>query len=337
MEEEKKELVSTYVELTDNLRKMPLYEFANKFLYAKGKSIDYYEELTEKINELIDSGIDTLDDLLNVNTNKLYQILGYRADSFKLTMMRAGFVFRDYHTKCERVGISDYIALVPIQNLELSNRVYNCLLRKGLCFLGDILTYDYEDFLKIRNFGEERLLELKKYIHSLGFSLKGEKIEVKEAIEECKKNNVIMVHEELGIKATMCSILYRNGIYTLDDFLSYGPEVFNLVGMGDMRIEAIQDAMLEKGISFSSYKVRSKKAPLPVMPSKEVVDEVRLANPYVKKQLNTLNGLMHEVEKLLEERRQLLVKEEKLNRMISEKINSIRLNISNGDNGYGTK
>lgn len=50
---------------------------------------------------------------------------------------------------------------MPIEELDLTVRAYNCLKRSGITKVGQILTMSEEDLLAVRNFGEKSLNELK--------------------------------------------------------------------------------------------------------------------------------------------------------------------------------
>lgn len=56
---------------------------------------------------------------------------------------------------------------VPIEDLNLSIRPYNCLLRAGINTIGDILTHD---LLRVRNLGRKSLREIVNAVESYGFS-----------------------------------------------------------------------------------------------------------------------------------------------------------------------
>lgn len=56
---------------------------------------------------------------------------------------------------------------VPIDELDLSIRPYNCLLRAGINTIGDILTHD---LLRVRNLGRKSLREIVNAVESYGFS-----------------------------------------------------------------------------------------------------------------------------------------------------------------------
>lgn len=56
---------------------------------------------------------------------------------------------------------------VPIEDLNLSIRPYNCLLRAGINTIGDILTHD---LFRVRNLGRKSLREIVNAVESYGFS-----------------------------------------------------------------------------------------------------------------------------------------------------------------------
>ncbi len=57
---------------------------------------------------------------------------------------------------------------MPIEELDLTVRAYNCLKRSGITKVGQILTMTEEDLLAVRNFGEKSLNELKDSLKQRG-------------------------------------------------------------------------------------------------------------------------------------------------------------------------
>jgi DNA-directed RNA polymerase subunit alpha len=71
----------------------------------------------------------------------------------------------------DRGGIPTSVYEMPIEELELSVRAYNCLKRAGLTRVGEILermTMGDEEMLLIRNFGQKSLDELKDAVAAKG-------------------------------------------------------------------------------------------------------------------------------------------------------------------------
>ena len=57
---------------------------------------------------------------------------------------------------------------MPIEELELSVRSYNCLKRAGIATVEDLASKSQEDMMKVRNLGKKSFDEVKAKLHSLG-------------------------------------------------------------------------------------------------------------------------------------------------------------------------
>ena len=60
---------------------------------------------------------------------------------------------------------------LPVEDLNLSVRSYNCLKREGIHTVGELVARSEEDLLDIRNFGSKSILEVKVTLHNLGLAL----------------------------------------------------------------------------------------------------------------------------------------------------------------------
>jgi DNA-directed RNA polymerase subunit alpha len=69
---------------------------------------------------------------------------------------------------------ADHIAAfaLPIDDLDLTVRSYNCLKREGVHSVGELVARTESDLLDIRNFGQKSIDEVKIKLHQLGLSLK---------------------------------------------------------------------------------------------------------------------------------------------------------------------
>jgi ribosomal protein L17 len=61
---------------------------------------------------------------------------------------------------------------LPIEDLDLTVRSYNCLKREGVHTVGELVARTESDLLDIRNFGQKSIDEVKVKLHQLGLSLK---------------------------------------------------------------------------------------------------------------------------------------------------------------------
>ncbi|HLW61513.1 MAG TPA: DNA-directed RNA polymerase subunit alpha [bacterium] len=67
---------------------------------------------------------------------------------------------------------SSKIAGMPIEELDLSVRPYNCLKRAGINTLGDLLQKTEEEVVNVKNFGRKSLDEVKEKLAALGLELR---------------------------------------------------------------------------------------------------------------------------------------------------------------------
>lgn len=61
---------------------------------------------------------------------------------------------------------------MPIEQMELSVRSYNCLKREGIHTVGELVGRSEQDLLDIRNFGQKSIDEVLLKLHSMGLTLK---------------------------------------------------------------------------------------------------------------------------------------------------------------------
>ncbi|MDR1790605.1 MAG: DNA-directed RNA polymerase subunit alpha [Propionibacteriaceae bacterium] len=61
---------------------------------------------------------------------------------------------------------------LPVEDLKLTMRSYNCLKREGIHTVGELVSRSEQDLLDIRNFGSKSIEEVKLRLHEMGLSLK---------------------------------------------------------------------------------------------------------------------------------------------------------------------
>ncbi len=61
---------------------------------------------------------------------------------------------------------------LPVEDLQLTVRSYNCLKREGIHTVGELISRSEQDLLDIRNFGSKSIDEVKGKLHEMGLSLK---------------------------------------------------------------------------------------------------------------------------------------------------------------------
>jgi DNA-directed RNA polymerase subunit alpha len=61
---------------------------------------------------------------------------------------------------------------LPVEDLQLTVRSYNCLKREGIHTVGELISRSEQDLLDIRNFGSKSIDEVKLKLAEMGLSLK---------------------------------------------------------------------------------------------------------------------------------------------------------------------
>jgi DNA-directed RNA polymerase subunit alpha len=61
---------------------------------------------------------------------------------------------------------------LPVEDLQLTVRSYNCLKREGIHTVGELISRSEQDLLDIRNFGAKSIDEVKLKLYEMGLSLK---------------------------------------------------------------------------------------------------------------------------------------------------------------------
>jgi len=61
--------------------------------------------------------------------------------------------------------------LLPIEDMDLSVRSYNCLKREGVATVGELVQKTEQDLLDIRNFGQKSIEEVKQKLSEMGLAL----------------------------------------------------------------------------------------------------------------------------------------------------------------------
>ena len=87
---------------------------------------------------------------------------------------------RELNTKAEGIEMGPSIQdaalaadmALPIEDLDLTVRSYNCLKREGIHTVGELLSRSEADLMDIRNFGSKSIDEVKAKLHSMGMQLK---------------------------------------------------------------------------------------------------------------------------------------------------------------------
>lgn len=293
--------------------------------YYLEESIERLDVYYSYIKALMKAGIETIGDLVRMPKSNVVNILndvnGLGYSAVRRALMSLGLVFDFDKELYENFNIPKELILVKIAELPLNQRLINALRDNNIIYLGDLLVTSYSQLTNLRRVGKTGVKELLAYVHTIGFTLIGERREADELIEDYKNAGIPLVGEVLGLSNSAAFPLYRAHIFTMDDFLTYGPNVFNLIGVGKTISQEIISAMEKQGITFRMEKPSNT---FEEEISKSMVISENIKNEEIRKRIERKNELAEEFKRLLLEREELIRKERELDEKITYAIKAYK-------------
>lgn len=215
----------------------------------------------------------------------------------------------------DEIGINSNDAIFRISELPLSIELKGLLTQElGVYTFGDLLTTDYDKIINARNMKEDYIVELKKFIHGLGYLLKNEEPLLDEVLSFLKNNGKVLL-EEVVCNPRIYMYLYQNHIYTLEDLKSYGKEVYNLDGFEILKKEELKKLLKELNIVLNDVNDISLIETSMLIKNEQNYNEI-LKNRIAKKQ-----ELFKRLNKLKSQNRLLSLTESDLDNMINDLLN----------------
>lgn len=142
--------------------------------------------------------IDTVGKLVKYSESDLMKISNFGVGSFG-NVLSALHNFRSYKRLPKDVKESTDIEKLSIDTLSLTTRSYNCLRRKGIFTVGQLIWRSPSDLLQIRNFGKLSLEDVEACLAGLGFFLQGGRAETP-VVSVIKQSTIAAeVKELLGV------------------------------------------------------------------------------------------------------------------------------------------
>lgn len=284
------------------------------------------------INTLKKAGIENIGHLINcpqTNVVALLNIINYSGYVVvRNALMENGFLFEFDKKIYEQFNIPRGYIFTKIEDLPLTSRVINSLRHNGIRYFGDLLTTDYIKIIRLRNIGPNSVKELRDFVHSLGYNFPGEKDSYKDIMERYQAQGIPLVGEVLNFNNDIANPLYRAGIFTVDDLKYYGPKVFEINGIGKLAKEKIKEAMENHGIAFET---REKPILMPENITEDTLEKEQLISEEIKARIEKKRELARKFEDLMQERKELLAYEKKLDQKIADAINKYKaLGVNDG-------
>lgn len=144
---------------------------------------------------------------------------------------------------------------------------------------------------------------MRDYLHKLGYSFKNEYFSVNEMREKYHQEGILIL-EDLGFSSYVYLKLYRNNIYTLEDLLKYGRNVFNIDNFGLKHKRELELKIEDLGLSFD-------------LNLEEQIDMLKKYSQIYKKNIRTQEELNRIYQSLLLKKQALLGENAKLDEILT--------------------
>lgn len=155
---------------------------------------------------LLTAGYEALEDLKDITDEELLEIRNLNAKGVAEIREKIEEYFAE-----ENMNMYDEAMKIAIDELEFSERTYNCLKRAGINTLGDLCDRMWDDMIHVQNLGKKGFEEILFKISALGYSFKDEQ---RNDIYDYPmfKELLSMPIADMNISQSTKDILSQNGI-----------------------------------------------------------------------------------------------------------------------------
>ena len=190
---------------------------------------------------------------------------------------------------------------VPLEDLELSIRSYNCLKRADIHTLLDLAGKSVEDLIEIKNFGIKSAEEVRQAIERRGLFFPFQREDVrgtggsgeKKATQPSKSREPDENElKRLDLPTRALNGLYRNKIYFVSDLLkSSEADLLAFLNLGPAAIGDIKAALQRKGLSLADESAKWETESAAILDKQEEAQEFEEAWQQLKQQAARQIGL----------------------------------------------
>lgn len=283
--------------------------------------IDLLDLSRDSLKYLRSKGIVYIEDIVKLSLDELEENLYYREiKCIRDYLHEEGLTLKDEY---KGINLSKEQLEIPISNIdEIDKHIKKILIRSlGIRTLGDLVTTHYDTILRTRNVGVHKMGLIKKYLHSIGCNIRGESDNYLEIVNKLKEQGIRLLEEDIK-DPKLYLILYKNGIYTLEDLVNYGPKVLELPNYGPLRRKELIRILKELGIDLEPVVVVNNGVQI-TKSTEELIEEVRLENSEIRERIESKQAMLLEYDELLRERAELQKREEELNQLIKSKLKEL--------------
>ena len=253
----------------------------------------------EKIDKFSGNLIDVMNQYNDLDFDSDFRKMIYAADdilrlsrkldekTIKAKELINNVVISTLNKKEELIDKTD-VRNITLDEIEISNRTYNCLKRGNIITLGDIIDTDYIRLCKIRNMGRKSVEEViyimknNGYVVVNGKFIKEDEIDNIEKQEDTKMNQEIKDKkiEDISMSTRLYNVLHRFGhIETFGDILSNNVMYYvKLRNLGAGCLKELLDIVHSYGYTLESEELldesNSEKSALAVTEAADIKENI---------------------------------------------------------------
>jgi DNA-directed RNA polymerase alpha subunit len=130
---------------------------------------------------------------------------------------------------------------LPIEELNLTVRSYNCLKREGIHTVGELVARSEQDLLDIRNFGAKSIEEVKQKLIDMGPS----------PTDAALAADLALPIEDLDLTVRSYNCLKREGIHTVGELVSRSEaDLLDIRNFGAKSIDEVKAKLVGMGLAL---------------------------------------------------------------------------------------
>ena len=212
---------------------------------------------------------------------------------------------------------------ITLQQIGIKKAIRKKLARHNIETLEELLDTDYEDLIKIRQLGASGINEIKKVLHDAGYKIKNEENSLEAKREKLKSQGRLLL-EDLGFPSQTYAILYKTGIFTIEQLNENWNKITQLRGYGPYRQQSLLEHLAMLGIEATAEQLiipEDVEKRLKEMESKRKIEATELKQ---QEETEEWNILIKEYQALIAEKQNLRKREEE----IDEELGRIRGSLS---------
>ena len=209
------------------------------------------------------------------------------------------------------------ILQITLKDLGIKKRTRKRLSLYNIETLEDLLQIDYENLTKIRQLGIGGLKEIKGALHNAGYKIKNEDKSQEVQKEKIKQEGKVLL-EELGFSPQAYSLLYREGIFTLQQLNNRWREIPIIKGYGPNRQRQLLDQLTILGVGITGEGLL-----IPKEVEQQAIEQEKLNKSAKEEQkqsedIKRRNILIEMQQSLLKEKQALIIREQEIDNELAK-------------------